>query len=216
MPPVVPAGPGQGGQEPPEGTPNDITPRGPRPSRTGPRRKPTSPCPGCIERLAGQRFRRRGGLTLPVCALISIPTRRFESQLAGAQQIRLKRATRSERIADRVFPFFRAAARAGPHSPWIRNDAILFGGHRPQRARFDAPLKLRSGGVLPGFELVPKRGTLNAARSNAVLVCHALSGSHHVAGVVCRSARQRRLVGQPHRAGPASRSIPTVLRYRGE
>ncbi|MEZ5610807.1 MAG: homoserine O-acetyltransferase [Rhodocyclaceae bacterium] len=54
----------------------------------------------------------------------------------------------------------------------------------PQRARFDAPLKLRSGGVLPGFELVYETyGTLNAARSNAVLVCHALSGSHHVAGV---------------------------------
>ena len=54
----------------------------------------------------------------------------------------------------------------------------------PQRARFDAPLTLRSGGVLPGFELVYETyGTLNAARSNAVLVCHALSGSHHVAGV---------------------------------
>jgi homoserine O-acetyltransferase len=45
------------------------------------------------------------------------------------------------------------------------------------------PLVLRSGAVLPGFELVFETyGTLNAARSNAVLVCHALSGSHHVAG----------------------------------
>jgi len=54
----------------------------------------------------------------------------------------------------------------------------------PQRARFDAPIALRAGATLPGFELVYETyGTLNAARSNAVLVCHALSGSHHVAGV---------------------------------
>jgi homoserine O-acetyltransferase len=53
----------------------------------------------------------------------------------------------------------------------------------PQRASFEAPLKLKSGAVLPGFELVYETyGELNAARSNAVLVCHALSGSHHVAG----------------------------------
>ena len=31
-------------------------------------------------------------------------------------------------------------------------------------------------------------GTLNAARSNAVLVCHALNASHHVAGRVCRQS----------------------------
>ena len=53
----------------------------------------------------------------------------------------------------------------------------------PQRVRFDAPITLKSGDVLPGFELVFETyGTLNAARSNAVLVCHALSGGHHVAG----------------------------------
>jgi homoserine O-acetyltransferase len=53
----------------------------------------------------------------------------------------------------------------------------------PQRARFDAPLTLKSGAVLPAFELVYETyGELNAARSNAVLVCHALSGNHHVAG----------------------------------
>jgi len=54
----------------------------------------------------------------------------------------------------------------------------------PQRARFDHPITLRSGAVLPGFELVYETyGELNASASNAVLVCHALSGSHHVAGV---------------------------------
>jgi homoserine O-acetyltransferase len=43
---------------------------------------------------------------------------------------------------------------------------------------------LRSGAWLPAYELAYETyGTLNAARSNAVLVCHALNASHHVAGV---------------------------------
>ena len=54
----------------------------------------------------------------------------------------------------------------------------------PQTAHFAEPLPLRSGGTLAGYDLVYETyGTLNADRSNAVLVCHALSGSHHVAGV---------------------------------
>lgn len=54
----------------------------------------------------------------------------------------------------------------------------------PQTAAFDAPLRLRSGATLPAFELAYETyGTLNATRSNAVLVCHALNASHHVAGV---------------------------------
>ena len=53
----------------------------------------------------------------------------------------------------------------------------------PQKARFTEPLKLKSGAVLPEFELAYETyGKLNAARSNAVLVCHALNASHHVAG----------------------------------
>ncbi len=53
----------------------------------------------------------------------------------------------------------------------------------PQRAEFAEPLALRSGGTLDSYHLVYETyGTLNAERSNAVLVCHALSGSHHVAG----------------------------------
>ena len=52
-----------------------------------------------------------------------------------------------------------------------------------QRAHFDQPLGLRSGGAVPAYDLVYETyGTLNAAKSNAALVCHALSGSHHVAG----------------------------------
>ncbi len=53
----------------------------------------------------------------------------------------------------------------------------------PQCARFDSPLTLRSGAVLENYELVFETyGELNEKKSNAVLICHALSGSHHVAG----------------------------------
>ena len=54
----------------------------------------------------------------------------------------------------------------------------------PQQVRFNDALTLKSGARLPGFDLIFETyGTLNAACSNAVLVCHALSGSHHLAGV---------------------------------
>ncbi len=53
----------------------------------------------------------------------------------------------------------------------------------PQTARFTDPLTLRGGSVLREYELVYETyGRLNADRSNAVLVCHALNASHHVAG----------------------------------
>jgi len=53
----------------------------------------------------------------------------------------------------------------------------------PQTFRFTEPLQLRSGASLPAYELVVETyGTLNAERSNAVLICHALNASHHVAG----------------------------------
>ena len=54
----------------------------------------------------------------------------------------------------------------------------------PQSFRFDAPLALASGASVGGYELVVETyGQLNADRSNAVLVCHALNASHHVAGI---------------------------------
>ena len=57
----------------------------------------------------------------------------------------------------------------------------------PQRHVFVEPLPLQSGSRLPSYELAFETyGTLNAARSNAVLVCHALNASHHVAGVHAR------------------------------
>jgi homoserine O-acetyltransferase len=54
----------------------------------------------------------------------------------------------------------------------------------PQFIPFNEPLLLTSGQVLPEYVLaVETYGTLNAERSNAVLICHALNASHHVAGI---------------------------------
>ena len=53
----------------------------------------------------------------------------------------------------------------------------------PQSMFFADALPLQSGARLADYSLVYETyGTLNAARSNAVLVCHALNASHHVAG----------------------------------
>ncbi|MBU3646517.1 MAG: homoserine O-acetyltransferase [Limnohabitans sp.] len=54
----------------------------------------------------------------------------------------------------------------------------------PQAMHFEAPLALQSGAQVRDYTLAYETyGTLNADRSNAVLVCHALNASHHVAGV---------------------------------
>ena len=53
----------------------------------------------------------------------------------------------------------------------------------PQQAHFDQPLLLACGRELPSYDLVYETyGELNQDRSNAVLICHALSGHHHAAG----------------------------------
>ncbi|HEY5993093.1 MAG TPA: homoserine O-acetyltransferase [Gallionellaceae bacterium] len=55
---------------------------------------------------------------------------------------------------------------------------------KAQTAQFDAPFTFRSGAVLPRYQLVYETyGELNADKSNAILICHALSGHHHVAGI---------------------------------
>jgi len=57
------------------------------------------------------------------------------------------------------------------------------GAVQPQQMHFAEPLPLQSGASLRDYTLVYETyGTLNADRSNAVLVCHALNASHHVAG----------------------------------
>ncbi len=54
---------------------------------------------------------------------------------------------------------------------------------KPETYHFDEPLTLRSGKVLPAYDLVVETyGELNAQKSNAILICHALSGDHHAAG----------------------------------
>ncbi len=55
---------------------------------------------------------------------------------------------------------------------------------QPQTMHFTQPLGLRCGRDLGPYQLVYETyGQLNAQRSNAVLICHALNASHHVAGV---------------------------------
>lgn len=54
---------------------------------------------------------------------------------------------------------------------------------KPKTALFREPFELACGRSLPGFELKYETyGELNANKSNAILVCHALSGHHHAAG----------------------------------
>ena len=53
----------------------------------------------------------------------------------------------------------------------------------PQKVLIEKPLTLACGTVLPNHELVFETyGTLNSDKSNAILICHALSGNHHAAG----------------------------------
>ena len=60
----------------------------------------------------------------------------------------------------------------------------------PQQMHFGEPLALKSGAMLADYTLAYETyGRLNAARSNAVLVCHALNASHHVAGLHADGSR---------------------------
>lgn len=53
----------------------------------------------------------------------------------------------------------------------------------PKLLRIDQGVTLQCGEVLPNFELIYETyGQLNTDRSNALLICHALSGHHHAAG----------------------------------
>jgi len=54
---------------------------------------------------------------------------------------------------------------------------------KPQSKYFDQPLTLECGKSIPEWVMVYETyGSLNADKSNAVLICHALSGDHHAAG----------------------------------
>ena len=53
----------------------------------------------------------------------------------------------------------------------------------PQTLHIDSPIILEGGKSLPAYDLVFETyGQLNQDASNAILICHALSGDHHVAG----------------------------------
>ncbi len=64
-----------------------------------------------------------------------------------------------------------------------RSNPSSVGPVSPQTAHFSEPLPLTSGQSFAPYDLVYETyGALNADRSNAVLICHALNASHHVAG----------------------------------
>eukprot|EP01036_Dinobryon_divergens_P038348 gene38347-50337_t len=91
-------------------------------------------------------------------------------QLAGALQVQLKTP-------------------ASPASPLATPGFFIFNAHAmliatPQSMHFEEALPLQSGASLRAYDLSYETyGSLNADRSNAVLICHALNASHHVAGV---------------------------------
>lgn len=59
----------------------------------------------------------------------------------------------------------------------------------PQTHLFSEPLQLQSGASIADYTLMYETyGQLNASRSNAVLICHALNASHHVAGIAADDA----------------------------
>jgi len=80
-------------------------------------------------------------------------------------------------------PSFSATTGGGAAAAGVDDGRSSVGPVDPRLARFDEPLPLSSGRVLPAYDLAYETyGTLNADASNAVLICHALNASHHVAG----------------------------------
>ena len=74
-----------------------------------------------------------------------------------------------------------AATTASTETPAANDRSV--GPVLPQNAHFDTPLPLACGRTLPQYDLAYETyGALDAERSNAVLICHALNASHHVAG----------------------------------
>jgi len=60
----------------------------------------------------------------------------------------------------------------------------------PKSVYFDTPLHLKSSAVLDSYELVYETyGELNETKSNSILICHALSSNHHVAGSYADSSK---------------------------
>ncbi|HEY4137332.1 MAG TPA: homoserine O-acetyltransferase, partial [Casimicrobiaceae bacterium] len=80
-------------------------------------------------------------------------------------------------------PSFSATTVASDTPQTAASNANSVGVARPQVVHFDTPLPLACGRALAHYDLAYETyGTLNGERSNAVLICHALNASHHVAG----------------------------------
>ena len=126
-----------------------------------------------VTRCSGGRTLRRRAARAPREAagrLAILPASADLFRLAGALQIPLNRdAHPVSRFGGAGFSF--------------GHDMTTVGDVQPQSMRFEEPLPLTSGACLRDYTLVYETyGTLNADRRNAVLVCHALNASHHVAG----------------------------------
>ena len=68
----------------------------------------------------------------------------------------------------------------------------------PEKITIDEPLQLSCGRVLSGYELVYETyGELNSNNSNAILICHALSGHHHAAGYHADPAEDSGVAAKP-------------------
>lgn len=79
-----------------------------------------------------------------------------------------------------------------PTQPNRGRDEHSVGIVEKQVAHFDVPLHLRCGKTLHGFTIAYETyGTLNADHSNAILICHALSGDSHVAGYYTDDPEER-------------------------
>ena len=73
----------------------------------------------------------------------------------------------------------------------------------PQSMQFPEPLPLQSGASIAGYTLVYETyGQLNDDHSNAVLVCHALNASHHVAGVYLKEDGSKSVGWWDNMVGP--------------
>jgi homoserine O-acetyltransferase len=82
-----------------------------------------------------------------------------------------------------AMPSFSATTVASDTPQAAAFNANSVGVARPQVVHIDAPLPLTCGRTLAQYDLAYETyGTLNDERSNAVLICHALNASHHVAG----------------------------------
>jgi homoserine O-acetyltransferase len=61
----------------------------------------------------------------------------------------------------------------------------------PEVFHFKDPLILRSGKIIPYYDLITESyGELNKKKDNAILICHALSGDHHAAGFHSESEKK--------------------------